>query len=85
LKTNKDEAKKEKSTDDFSKNQKNDKAENKKDINVDQNISPEHKESKTKVNKTKVVKKGSQRVQNAMRELKLLSMQELGNNTKYFA
>jgi hypothetical protein len=31
------------------------------------------------------VKKGSQRVQNAMRELKLLSMQELGNNTKYFA
>ena len=85
LKTNKDEAKKEKSTDDFSKNQKNDKAENKKDINVDKNISPEHKESKTKVNKTKVMKKGSQRVQNAMRELKLLSMQELGNNTKYFA
>lgn len=85
LKTNKDEGKKEKSTVDFSKNQKNDKTENKKDINEEQNISPGNKENRTKVNKTKDVKKVNQRVQNAMRELKLLSMQELDNNTKFFA
>ena len=85
LKTHKDEGKKEKSTVDFSKNQKNDKTENKKDINEEQNISPGNKENKTKVNKTKDVKKVNQRVQNAMRELKRFSMQELDNNTKYFA
>ena len=70
------------------KKHKTDKTENKKDKHNDQNISPktniENEENKSKVNKNKVIKKGSQRVQRAMKELKLLSMKEFDNNKKYF-
>lgn len=44
----------------------------------------EHLENNLKVNKNKIIKKGSQRVQLAMKELKLLSLEEINNNKKYF-
>ena len=87
LKSDKEIVKKE-STNENLKKHKIDKTENKKDKYNEQNISPktniENEEKKSKVNKNKVIKKGSQRVQRAMKELKLLSMKELDNNKKYF-
>ena len=87
LKSDKEIVKKE-STNENLKKHKIDKTENKKDKYNEQNISPktniENEENKSKVNKNKVIKKGSQRVQRAMKELKLLSMKELDNNKKYF-
>lgn len=71
-----------------SNNNKNDKTEVKKDKHTEHNISPktniEIDENKSKVNKNKVVKKGSQRVHNAMKKLKLLSMKEVDNNKNFF-
>ena len=41
-------------------------------------------EKSLKVNKNKIIKKGSQRVQHAMNELKLLSLKEIDNDKKKF-
>ena len=41
-------------------------------------------EKNLKVNKNKIIKKGSQRVQHAMNELKLLSLKEIDNDKKKF-
>ena len=84
-KTNKELIKKEESIIEF-KNQnipKNDKI----DIIKDKDITPktefENYENKLK-SKKRLVKKGSQRVQQALLELKLLSLKEMDNNKKYF-
>ena len=87
IKSDKEIVKKE-STNENLKKHKINKIENKKDKHNERNISPktniENEENKPKVNKNKVIKKGSQRVQRAMKELKILSMKELDNNKKYF-
>ena len=68
--------------------QKNDKEGQKREGNV--KLRPSSKtankdlENNLKVNKNKIIKKGSQRVQLAMKELKLLSLEEINNNKKYF-
>ena len=84
-KTNKELIKKEESIIEF-KNQnipKNDKI----DIIKDKDITPktefENYDNKLK-SKKRLVKKGSQRVQQALLELKLLSLKEMDNNKKYF-
>ena len=60
----------------------------KNEIIKDKDITPktemESGEKKLKIKK-KIIKKGSQRVQQALLELKLLSMKELDNNKKYFS
>ena len=80
--------KKEKSSNKCTKNNKNYIVEKKKDKNTEQNISPntniENEDNKSKVNKNKVIKKGSQRVQRAMKELKMLSMKDIDNNKNFF-
>ncbi len=69
--------------------QKNDKEGQKREGNV--KLRPSSKtankdlENNLKVNKNKIIKKGSQRVQLAMKELKLLSLEEINNNKKYFS
>ena len=62
----------------------NDKNDNKKIKSPNPSITPKTNIEIEKVNKNKVIKKGSQRVQRAMKELKLLSMKELGNHQRYF-
>ena len=88
IKIDKEIIKREKLTNKCTNNNKSNKIENKKDKHLEQNISPktniENEENKPKVNKKKLVKKSSQRVQRAMKELKLLSLKELYNNKKYF-
>ena len=45
-----------------------------------------HKDDKfLKVNKNRIIKKGSERIQRALKELKLLSIKEVDNNKKYFS
>ena len=88
-KTNKEEIKKEEKeepTIEF-KNQnipKIDKNEIIKDKDITPKTEMESGEKKLKIKK-KIIKKGSQRVQQALLELKLLSMKELDNNKKYFS
>ena len=87
-KTDKEEMKKEKSTTENQNGQKNDKNEHpKKQPLKNKNSSKtqtEHFQNNLGVNKKKIIKKGSQRVQLAMKELKLLSLEEINNNKKYF-
>ena len=68
--------------------QKTEKNDTKNDKATQNNISYqtyfENEEKSIKVNKKKVVKQGSKRVQKAMKELKLLSMKELYNNKNFF-
>ena len=85
LKTNKKKIKKEESIIEL-KNQNLHKNEIGKD--KDKDITPktdiESDGKKLKHNKKKLIKKGSQRVQQALLELKLFSLKELDNNKKYF-
>ena len=91
-KTDKEEMKKEKSTIDcqnFQKTEKDDSKKEKKEKGVRVHTSSKtaqiaNVENNLKVNKNKIIKKGSQRVQHAMNELKLLSLKEINNNKKYF-
>lgn len=91
-KTDKEEMKKEKSTIDcqnFQKIEKDDSKKEKKEKGVRVHTSSKtaqiaNVENNLKVNKNKIIKKGSQRVQHAMNELKLLSLKEINNNKKYF-
>ena len=94
-KTDKEEMKKEKSTIDCQNFQKIEKDDSKKEKKEKKEKGVRvHTSSKTaqianvennlKVNKNKIIKKGSQRVQHAMNELKLLSLKEINNNKKYF-
>ena len=87
-KTDKEEIKKEKSTLDNQNAQKNNKNENpKKESLKNKNSSKtqiEQIQNHLKIDKKKIIKKGSQRVQLAMKELKLLSLEEINNNKKYF-
>ena len=91
-KTDKEEMKKEKSTIDcqnFQKIEKDDLKKEKKEKGVRVHTSSKtaqiaNVENNLKVNKNKIIKKGSQRVQHAMNELKLLSLKEINNNKKYF-
>ena len=80
-KTDKEEAKKEKSTIELN-NQKSEKTlkYKKKEESSDVN----YYKSQLKINKNKVIKKGSHRVQQALKELKLLSIEEINSNKKYF-
>ena len=61
---------------------------NKNEISKDKDITPktdmESDGRNLKNQKKKLVKKGSQRVQQALLELKMLSLKELDNNKKYF-
>ena len=85
-KTNKEEIKKEEPIIEF-KNQnlpKNDKNEIIKDKDITPKTDIESDGKKLKSNKKKLIKKGSQRVQQALLELKLLSLKELDNNIRYF-
>ena len=87
-KTDKEEIKKEKSSlDNNNQNiQKNDKENAKKEKKVYTTTSSKSNnyENNLKVNKNKIIKKGSQRVQHAMNELKLLSLKEIDNDKKKF-
>ena len=91
-KTDKEEMKKEKSTIDcqnFQKIEKDDSKKEKKEKGLRVHTSSKtaqiaNVENNLKVNKNKIIKKGSQRVQHAMNELKLLSLKEINNNKKYF-
>ena len=71
---------------DFKKKKSKNKYENEK--TSQDNISPQTyndiEENIIKVQKKKVIKKGSQRVQQALKELKLLSLKELDNNKNFF-
>ena len=82
-KTDKEEIKKEKSTlDNNNQNiQKNDKD---KKLYTSTSSKTHNYENNLKVNKNKIIKKGSQRVQHAMNELKLLSLKEIDNDKKKF-
>ena len=91
-KTDKEEMKKEKPTIDcqnFQKIEKDDSKKEKKEKGVrvhtfSKTAQIANVENNLKVNKNKIIKKGSQRVQHAMNELKLLSLKEINNNKKYF-
>lgn len=91
-KTDKEEMKKEKSIIDcqnFQKIEKDDSKKEKKEKGVrvhtfSKTAQIANVENNLKVNKNKIIKKGSQRVQHAMNELKLLSLKEINNNKKYF-
>ena len=90
-KTDKEEIKKEKSTlDNNNQNsqnaQKNDKDNTKRGKKVYTSTSSKTHNygNNLKVNKNKIIKKGSQRVQHAMNELKLLSLKEIDNDKKKF-
>ena len=52
---------------------------------ISSKINVEEIRNKFKPNKNRVIKKGSHRVQQAMRELKLLSLEEITSNKKYFS
>ena len=71
---------------DFKKKKSKNKYENEK--TSQDNISPQTyndiEENIIKVQKKKVIKRGSQRVQQALKELKLLSLKELDNNKNFF-
>ena len=84
-KTDKEEIKKEKSTMDNQNAQKNENLKNAPSKNkLSSKSQIEHLENNLKINKKKIIKKGSQRVQLAMKELKLLSLEEINHNKKYF-
>ena len=92
LKPDKDELKKEKTkTNSISSKslQKSEKDEIKKEKNKTNSVSIKTQEdpnkNQLKPNKNKVIKKGSHRVQLAMRQLKLLSLEGINNNKKYFS
>ena len=83
-KTDKEEIKKEKSTMDYQNAQKNENQKNPPPKNKTSSKSQvEHFENNLKINKKRIIKKGSQRIQLAMKELKLLSLEEINNNKKY--
>ena len=88
-KLEKEEFKKEKSTNECQNLQKTEKIDTKIGQATQNNISPQtyntNEENIIKINKKKVIKKGSQRVQNAMKELKLISLKELDNNKNFFS
>ena len=87
-KTDKEEIKKEKSSlDNNNQNlQKNDKENTKREKKLYTSTSSKTNNygKNLKVNKNKIIKKGSQRVQHAMNELKLLSLKEIDNDKKKF-
>ena len=88
-KKDKEEVKKEKSTSENQNSQKINKMENKEDLSLNTCSPPfknpeEFKNIQLKVNKNKVLKRGSHRVQLAMKELKMLSMEEINKNKKKF-
>ena len=70
----------------FQKTEKNEiKKENNKLNSVSSKIREESNKNNSKPNKNRVIKKGSHRVQLAMRQLKLLSLEEINSNKKYFS
>ena len=89
-KTDKEEIKKEKSSlDNNNQNvNKNDKDNTKREKKLYTSTSSKtnnlNYENNLKVNKNKIIKKGSQRVQHAINELKLLSLKEINNDKKKF-
>ena len=86
-KTDKEEIKKENSTNELN-NQKCEKEDRKNRKNVEVHNSAKNQEkiseNTLKVNKKKVFKKGSHRVQMALKELKMLSLEEVESNKRYF-
>ena len=52
---------------------------------ISSKVKVEEIKNKLKPNKNRVIKKGSHRVQPAVRELKLLSLEEITSNKKYFS
>ena len=86
-KTDKEEVKKEKPTNEPN-NQKIEKedAKNGKNLEIHNSAKNHEKisENTLKVNKKKVFKKGSHRVQMALKELKMLSLEEVESNKRYF-
>ena len=52
---------------------------------VSSKVREDPEKNNLKPNKNRVIKKGSHRVQLAMRQLKLLSLEEINSNKKYFS
>ena len=83
-KTEKEETKKEKSPLVNKNSQKTEKIEIKKNSSKKPTTSSKTHEPFNNINKNKLIKKGSHRVQLAMKELKMLSMEEVNSNNKKF-
>ena len=83
-KTEKEETKKEKSTLDNKNSQKTEKIETKQNSSKKPCTSSKSNELFNNINKNKLIKKGSHRVQLAMKELKMLSIEEINSNNKKF-
>ena len=70
----------------FQKTEKNEiKKENNTLNSISSKIREESNKNNSKPNKNRVIKKGSHRVQLAMRQLKLFSLEEINSNKKYFS